>query len=588
MVDALVVRRGGAVTWTSMPLAALAAMRGDAGELSVGPVRFPLLDQSVALIHADTLHIQANLRGQGVAVAIVDTGIDVQHGDFRNSDGTTRIAWLLDLSRPATGAHADLEAQFGFLHDDGMRYGAVYDSADLDALLSAQSPELPTDEVGHGTYVASIAAGNGNATGAGQSAGRFVGVAPEATIIAVRASEVGTDAVTDAAVTAGVAFALDRAQALGQPVVVNLSIGSHFGTHDGGSPLERALAALVPPDTPGRAIVVAAGNDGLAPIHARVDLASNFAGAIPIMLAAGAPDDLAVVEIAYEGVASVAVQFPGGTTTAFEGLGESAGFATGEGLVSIANATDAVDDAPGAPSLTPAAPVHSAEVIFAGDPDAMVLRAAGTYTILVQGSGAVHAYVAEAGTATPPPSFQSPLASGTVDVPATAAGVISVGAAATPLFVEYLLGGGLAQADVDAPLGGPASFSARGPNRVNEPKPDLLAPGDWVIAAMSAEASPNQPLSIFQFGGAGTLVEEDGVHAAGRGSSAAAPCCRRSGFAVSSSPHRDAGRRSSGSCIDGGGGVERCAALEHERRLGRNPRRRSLGRARFHAGRWHA
>src|SRR5262249_11289355 len=146
------------------------------------------------------------------------------------------------------------------------------------------SAEIPTDEVGHGTLVASVAAGNGLATGAAVPAGRYAGVAPEATLLIVRASDTGTARFTDAAVVAGAQFAVDRAAALGLPLVVNLSVGSHHGAHDGTSPLERALAALVPPGTPGRAVVVAAGNDGAAPVHARITLVPRAPGEILLEL----------------------------------------------------------------------------------------------------------------------------------------------------------------------------------------------------------------------------------------------------------------------------------------------------------------
>lgn len=529
-LDALMVRPGAAITWTTLPASALDAMHGEAGEISIGAFRFPLLDQSTARVGVLDLRATRGLDGRGVVVAVIDTGLDVRHRDFRNVDGTTRVAWLLDLSRPARGVHPDLEQRYGFVRDDGRLYGAVYSAADLDALLAAEErtgsivEEIPVDEVGHGTFVASIAAGNGLATGRAQPAGRYVGMAPEASVIAVRASPEGSARFTDAAIVAGVAFALDRARAMGAPAVVNLSVGSHHGAHDGSSALERALAALVPADTPGLALVVAAGNDGTDPVHARTDLLRTTPGEIPVELPDAGRDAVVTLEVVYEGSAEIALRYPSGSSTPFVRPGEVRAFSTSEAVASIANATDQ-DNAPGeGPTLVPGVRARTAAVMISGDPERGRTLRGGRYTLLVRGEGSVHAYLVDSGAVRRGVRFVRARPDGTVTVPATSPALVSVGAVVGRL--RWTTESGAVATYDDGSTWGPlalgmvGSFSARGPNRVNAARPDLLAPGAFIVAAMSAQATPDRPLSVFA---GGEFVVEDGVHGVGAGTSAAAP-----------------------------------------------------------------
>src|SRR6185295_1144220 len=88
----------------------------------------------------------------------------------------------------------------------------------------------------------------------------FIGIAPEATLIGARVTRTSDGAIFDMDILRAVSFVFDRAKELGMPAVVNLSLGSEFGGHDGSAALERGLSAFVGPDQPGRSIVVAAGN----------------------------------------------------------------------------------------------------------------------------------------------------------------------------------------------------------------------------------------------------------------------------------------------------------------------------------------
>lgn len=528
--DVLFVHPGGVLGWERVSMDTASTLVGNGREISVGALRWPQIDRSAGEIGATTVRARDGLTGRHVMLAVVDTGADVRHADLRREDGSTRIAWMMDYSRPARGVHSDLEARFGIGASDGSRAGAVYSAAELDALLEQEVrtgrrvDAIPVDEVGHGTYVASIAAGSGLATGFGLPAGRYVGMAPEAELLVVRANVAGTERMSDAAVVAGLAFAIDRARAAGEPIVANLSIGSQYGTHDGNSALERAIAVLFPRESPGSALVVAAGNDGARTVHARVDLQRGFAEEIPLDLAPALDRaDTVSVQIVYEHSASIAVRFPDGITTAWVDPGSARGFATDDGVASVANATDESLQTDPLRALDPAAPVHGAIVVLAGDAARSRLRAGGRWVLRVAGEGPVHAYLAVAGRSQPRAHFGGPvLDEGTVMVPATSPDVIAVGSqVARSDWPIAATSSGHRPA-----LGEVSAFSGQGPNRLNEPRPDLLAPGEWIVAAMSAQASPDVASSIFAVPPAGAsiaLVADDGVHAAAHGTSSAAP-----------------------------------------------------------------
>lgn len=243
---------------------------GAVDALFVGPRLRPQLDHSVKDACGPTfatLPSAAGLDGRGVVVGIVDYGCDFAHRNFRRADGTTRLLHLWDQN----GAGGIPEAD----------YGREYDRAAIDAALGEADPyaALGYDphanyfragkvEAAHGTHVMDIAAGNGRGTGCR-------GMAPEADIVFVQLRRYAWDGDPDLNRTAAVldAVAYIFARAGDRPAVVNLSLGTNGGSHDGTSVVERTMDIFL--KVPGRAIVVAAGNAGAAALHAAGTIAPD-------------------------------------------------------------------------------------------------------------------------------------------------------------------------------------------------------------------------------------------------------------------------------------------------------------------------
>ena len=192
---------------------------------------------------------EVNLRGRGVLLAILDSGIDYRHPDFITPEGRTRILRLWDQTR-------------GDAPPEGLRGGTLYTQEQIDAALQGGPPVPSYDEIGHGTHVAGIAGGNGRA-----SQGRYEGVAPEAEFIIVKlGSSQGYGFSKTTALMRAMKFAVETGQRLGRPVAVNISLGTDAGGHDGGALFETFLDEMGARGF--TSVAVAAGNQGAGRFHA--------------------------------------------------------------------------------------------------------------------------------------------------------------------------------------------------------------------------------------------------------------------------------------------------------------------------------
>lgn len=207
-----------------------------------------LINNNVVDAHLGVAPLRQSYTGKGVLFGLIDTGIDITHPDFQDTLGNTRILSLWDQTKTYDG--------------NAYGYGTIWDSSDIN--LGTTSHFDPLAYKGHGSHVSGIAVGNGNAVN------NYKGVAPDASIIAV-----GIDFSTEeAAISDAVHFIYSVADALNMPCVINISLGSYRGSHDGTDGRAVLIDSMITAKN-GRALVSAAGNAGAIPFHLQHNISSD-------------------------------------------------------------------------------------------------------------------------------------------------------------------------------------------------------------------------------------------------------------------------------------------------------------------------
>ncbi|MDF2472842.1 MAG: hypothetical protein K0R21_624 [Anaerocolumna sp.] len=199
-----------------------------------------------------------NLRGQGVFVAVIDTGIDYTNPIFRRTDGTSKIVALWDQTIGSDDQYPE-----------GTFFGTEYNNEQINQALSNQNPleVVPsTDNIGHGTMLAGIAAGNE------VPENEFSGVAPDSDLIIVKLKQAKTalreflqipldaNCYQENDILWALDYVLKVARKFRRPVAICIGLGTSQGSLDGKGPLNNMLSFFG--DFPGVAITVPAGNEG--------------------------------------------------------------------------------------------------------------------------------------------------------------------------------------------------------------------------------------------------------------------------------------------------------------------------------------
>lgn len=429
---------------------------------------FPDLDLTGADVGVRSVQtVPPTLRGAGVLVGIIDTGIDFKHDDFRLPDGTSRIRFLWDQSAASVSGGT-------------VPFGREFTKAHLDAALRTSPAPVPInhrDTDGHGTHVAGIAAGNGR-----RSNGRFVGMAPDAELIIVAARGGDGTLGESASAVAAFRYIADRARELNRPVSINMSQGNNGGGHSGETPLETAMDNLA--RLPGVIIVKSAGNEQTWRIHASGTVAQ---GAQPVRrrfesVGNNTLQDLFEVWFDAGDRIAVAVQAPGAPDPVANDFVVPGGVNTFQTPTNNSVRIDA----------------SSVDAGGTGDVRAMVFISRGgapriqpgRWTLHFRGdqitNGNFHVWIERAARGAGGIEQSRFLSSDnnndptcTISVPGTARRIITVGS-----YVTRFNG--------DAPLGELSRFSSRGPTRYGLRKPEVAAPGEAVVSTLSA-ASDDQP-----------------------------------------------------------------------------------------------
>ena len=485
--------------------------------IEVAPPLHPLMDRAGQWVLADIARRDRGADGTGVMVGVADTGLDVTNPEMLDANGKSRVAWMLDLSLEPLDVHKELEKKFGIADAQTGRTGAgaVLSKDMIDDLLSAlkkgtcsESSGLkcaPSDEIGHGTHVTGIAAARG-------ADGKFPGIAPAADIVFVRVTRGRGDGIENDDLVRAVQFMFDRADAEKRPMVVNLSLGSDFGPHDGTFLWEQTIAAHIGPDHPGRAVVAAAGNSGSiveTPIHQSVRATRGATMRVPIR-SSGAESGSVQVWITLREGADLKIGLDGPDGEWIQPIEKghqngrntpdyNAGVIYGAGLE-------------GSPIPEGS---NGAVVVWTGKwPE-------GTYSVTLEGTGMAELYLQGLGDASlgsdRQVTFTNGVREGTINLPATHPAIIGVGCTVNRPRWQSIAGadvglrvplldsaGGLAAArskDVssfrDLTEGEVCWFSSAGPTATGAPKPEIAAPGALVISALSRTAKPGTAGSVF-------------------------------------------------------------------------------------------
>lgn len=418
------------------------------------------------------------LSGQGVLIAVIDSGIAYQRSEFRKENGTTRILYFWDQTITPDGIAQDigesgLSGQFqGFRETrppsppQGFFEGAEFDADWINETLALPTEaerfeRMPTIDVsGHGTAVAGIAAASRTTS--------YQGVAPEADLLIVKLGGDNGDLTGYSKTTEilrAVTYCVKKAQELERPLVINLSFGNTYGAHDGSTLLERFLdnAAEI-----GRCVIcVGSGNEGNSSGHVSGKLTERKGIDLAI---AGYERSLSVQLWKYYGDQfRILLRAPGGTTVSL--MPERQGAGDGGYVLRVENTRILVYF--GEPTPYSASQEIYLELL---PQESGNFLQEGIWRFILEPvklvTGAYSFYLPSAVTRNRGTGFLEPTPERTLTIPGSASKVITVGAY-DPAFESY------------------ADFSGRGYGMTNVlgervgygiAKPDLVAPGVGILA----------------------------------------------------------------------------------------------------------
>lgn len=219
----------------------------------------PLIASGITQVQGEPL----NLTGRGVILAFADTGINYENAVFRREDGTSRILSIWDQTIQ------DGEPPEGFY------IGTEYTREQINEALSAPRPKdvvLTTDEDGHGTRIAALAAGSILEGGAA-----YLSPAYDADILMVKLKPCkeylreyyqipeNVPAYASSDIMMAIKYLNSFARAFQRPIVFCLGMGSNYRDHEGNSVFSRYLNAVASQQS--RIMVIAGGNEGNASHH---------------------------------------------------------------------------------------------------------------------------------------------------------------------------------------------------------------------------------------------------------------------------------------------------------------------------------
>lgn len=398
-----------------------------------------------------------NLTGKNCLVAVIDSGIDYAHPDFRNEDGTTRIAALWDqtldaevLNKRETEENDWIEYQ----PPEGYADGVLFTREQINFALASDSAEMrqkivPSRDIsGHGTHVAGIAAGNGRA-----SMGRYKGVAYESDLLIVKLGTPEKNAFPKTTeLMKAVDFCVRMAENMKLPAAINLSFGNNYGSHSGTSLIETFLNDMA--DHHQCSIVTGTGNEGAGTAHYQNQIKSGKVQEVELAVSRYERKLNLQIWKRYQDELKIEVLLPDG---------KSSGQLIGEGTLRIEFAAVDLLIFYGEPS-----PYSMYQEIYIDFIPREQFIPSGLWRIRITAgkiaNGVYDLWLPSGGMLNTETGFSYPSEIRTLTIPSTSSKVISVAA-------------------YDSHTDSVAVFSGRGYTAwTNQVKPDLAAPGVNIVA----------------------------------------------------------------------------------------------------------
>lgn len=372
--------------------------------------------------------------GKDVFIGIVDSGFDLSHPMFRDSSGNLRVVALLDQTQGNT----------------------EYDTVTLETQWIAGGSKPGRDTNGHGTHVATIAGGSKFA--------QYEGIAPEAKFLLVKTDFQNVD----------LAVSWIYRKAGTSPCVANLSLGGHFGSHDGTTDAERIYDALI---GSGKILVVSAGNERNDSLHLNGLFVPNQIEEVTFDIFPKNPPDtpFAATTFWYPNVDNYELELitPSGQAFPIPTLGNTDSY--GDGSLNIELSRLAY----------PRNNLTQIQVFLSFNtsnvPSSSLQDWRFRIRCLSATVGRFDAWFLNSGFARfrPHPLVKS---EGTIGIPATSNGCIAVASHVSKNTWDSDAG---SQQDLRALIGRSSNFSSLGPTRDGRWKPEISAPGQYLTAGLA-------------------------------------------------------------------------------------------------------
>lgn len=441
-------RNSGTVRTAILPVTEIARLSDwpKVKQLSASKILHERMDVSKPMVNLPLPKGNASYTGRGVIIGIVDTGIDPNHPAFSG-----RIISIWDQTMHGPGV---TEGTYGFE-------------------LTGSNMNVSRDTNGHGTHVAGIAAGEDT---------NFEGAAPEAELVIVKTS------FNDAHIANAIEYIFRKADEANKPAIVNLSLGGHADAHDGTDSLSQVVNQEV---GPGKIVCVAAGNEGADNMHAYANVQQGRVESLNFRISA--VDD---AHLQKTGPIFLNGWYCGQDDFEISMVSPN-GFVTPWQKVVLGNiATQSYTNPDGVISVTtpPASPINGDKNFFIkiiSTPGLNNMITPGDWKIKIRGNnvfqGDLHVWLLDRSNKVNAIFIGSHASNKmTIGSPGTASEAVTVGSITSRNNWSDIDGN---QWSVNDSLNTPSGFSSEGPLRNGGLKPDVIAPGQYICAPLSADSS---------------------------------------------------------------------------------------------------